>query len=250
MLRSMKYESDQQGIMKRYINESDGWKAHIENSRNTIIKYAENKGRKNCAILGSGWLLDVPIEFLSQNFEKVYLFDILHPNQIKHKAKQLKNVVCVNLDVTGDVVHECFNAIQYFKSVKKAYPLENIEIKGFTYHVEFDYIVSVNILNQLDILMIDYLKPYNIYSDEELSKFRCRIQQQHFDSLPIGKSCLITDIEEHVLSFDNKPEDIKNLIFIELPTDKLKDSWDWNFDSHQNYIPGKNVVFKVQAYEL
>ena len=85
MLKNMHYVADQQGIIERYLKEAESWASHLENTKRAIIESAENKKKDNCAILGSGWLLDVPIEYLCQHFKKVYLFDVVHPTQIKHK---------------------------------------------------------------------------------------------------------------------------------------------------------------------
>lgn len=250
MLRKMNYTSDQQGIMKRFVQEYDSWKQHIDNTKNEIIRWSQNKSKTSCAILGSGWLIDVPLAELSQIFKKVVLYDILHPNPIKNKIKQYSNVEMIELDVTGNAVQECYNAIQYYKGTKKVFPLNDIQISGFPYSNEFDYVVSVNILNQLDILLVDYLKNYNLYPDQAIHEFRTKIQATHLNSLPKDKSCLITDTEEKIFTPEGSPEIVNSLIHIDLPKQKLVNSWDWKFDMHQNYIRGKNVIFKVESYSL
>lgn len=249
ILKKMNYVSDQQGIIDRYLKESESWAQHLENTKNTIIKSSKTKNSENCAVLGSGWLLDVPIEFLSERFDKVYLFDILHPNQIKHKVKKFGNVILVEQDITGDAVNELFESVQLKKSTGSRKELKNIKIEGFAYHVPFDFVVSVNILNQLDILLIDYLKSYNLYTEQELFELRILIQQKHYDSLPVGKTCLITDFEELICN-DNKLVEKKNsLVHINLPDDKIISRWQWQFD-HKDYYPGKNVIFNVLAMDI
>jgi hypothetical protein len=248
ILKKMNYVSDQQGIIDRYLKESESWALHLENTKKFIIESSKTRNPGNCAVLGSGWLLDVPIDFLSERFNKVYLFDILHPVQIQHKVKKYSNVMLVEQDITGGAVNELFESVQLKKIAGSRKELKNIKIEGFAYHVPFDFVVSANILNQLDILLIDYLKNYNLYTDQELFELRILIQQKHYDSLPVGKTCLITDIEELVCNSNKLVEKKNSLVHINLPDDKIISRWQWQFD-HKDYYPGKDVIFNVLALE-
>jgi len=249
VLKKMHYVSDQQGIIERYMKESDSWAAHLENTKNAIIQSAIGKGTENCAILGSGWLLDIPVEFLCRHFKKVYLFDVIHPTQIKHKLHKVENVILVEQDITGGAIQEFYDSVIMFKSMGRRKELSEFIFEGFHYPIEFDFIASVNILNQLDILLIDYLKEYNLYSEEELNQLRISIQQKHFDTLTVGKSCLITDYEELILDNKNQLEKTNPLVYIQLPKEKIIKNWQWQFD-HQTYYPGKNLIFNVTALEI
>jgi hypothetical protein len=249
ILKKMHYVADQQGIIKRYLKEATGWATHLENTKNAIRKSAENKNNGNCAILGSGWLLDIPLDFLLNKFSKIYLFDVLHPTQVKHKYYKNKNIIFIELDITGGAINEFYNAVQLHKSTKKRKEPSEFQFRGFQFEEPFDFVASVNILNQLDILLIDYIKGYNLYSDEELMEFRKRIQQRHFESLPVSKTCIITDYEELVYNSSNELEASHKLVHINLPSEKLTSKWQWQFDN-QTYYPGKNVVFNVLSMDL
>jgi hypothetical protein len=246
ILKKMNYVADQQGIIDRYLKESESWKSHLENTKNEIISGATGKGTDSCAILGSGWLLDVPLEFLSKRFKKVYLFDVVHPTQIKHKTRKLNNVILVEQDITGGAISEFFESVQMYKSMKTRKELSDFKFNGFIYNINFDYVVSVNILNQLDILLVEYIKKYNLYSSDELLVLSKQIQQKHLNSLPLEKTCLITDQQELIAESDNKVLSTKELIHITLPSNKITTHWQWQFDK-QDYLPGKNVVFNVVA---
>lgn len=249
VLKKMHYVSDQQGIISRYLKEAEGWTGHLENTKQAIIKSAENKADGCCAILGSGWLLDVPLDYLVKKFKKVYLFDVLHPTQIKHKYHKYNNIVFIEQDITGGAINEFFDAVQLYKSTKKRKEPSDFVFSGFQFNIQFDFVVSVNILNQLDILIIDYIKGYNLYSESELMEFRKKIQQKHLDTLPECKSCIITDFEELVYSKTEQLEKTKPLIHINIPSENIVSTWQWQFD-HQTYYPGKNVVFNVLSMDI
>jgi hypothetical protein len=249
MLKKMHYVSDQQGILQRYLREAKSWVEHLENTKKIILQQAENKNKRACAILGSGWLLDIPVEELATMFEHVYLYDVLHPKQIKHKMKKYNNVHFVEEDITGGAINELYEQVQLKKSIGSFKPIEEISLKGFQLAKDVDYVVSANILNQLDILLVDYIKGYGMYSEDELRHLRVRIQQQHLDFLPQHKTCLITDIEEKVYSNIMVLEETNPLVYIPLPKKNVVRQWEWNFD-HQTYRPEKNIVFNVLALAL
>lgn len=250
ILKKFGFKNDQQGIMNRYIRESGGWEKHIINTKEFILQSAKLKNKTNCIILGSGWLLDVPINELSKLFDKVTLVDIIHPSQITHKIKKLKNVEIIESDITGFI-----EPVYYFMQKAKKTKLGLHQIKSIysgSWFNEFknsDFVVSVNILNQLDILICDYILKFNIYSAQEINEFRKIIQQNHLNALPKGKSCLITDYEELRLE-DDKVIKNKPLIYLDLPESNNSKKWQWNFDMNQTYHKKLNTVFEVIGMEV
>ena len=250
ILRKFAYKKDQNGIINRYLREEKGWKEHLNNTKKFIIQAAENKEKSSCIILGSGWLLDVPIEILNNIFDKIYLVDIVHPKQITHKFRKNEKIVFVEADISG-YLETTYRFIKENK--KKPVPLVNIK-KSFDYELSeliksASMVVSVNILNQLDILICDYIIKFNIYPDDEFNYFRKRIQQAHLDLLPQNKSCIITDYKE--LNYDDNMKLIKTkpLIYIDLPKANNLLKWRWNFDMHKTYHRKYKTVFKVMAWE-
>lgn len=250
VLRKFGFKKDQNGIINRYLREKDGWKSHLANTGNFVLHSAKEKEKESCVVLGSGWLLDIPIENLKEDFKKVYLVDIVHPEQITHKYRKFENIEFIKVDISG-YIEPVYNFIKENK--KKKAPLNKI-VPHFPKDFEnllknASFVVSVNILNQLDILICDYLKKQEIYSDEEIRNFRKIIQQKHIDLLPKNKSCIITDYEE--LNYDDHMNLIKSklLVHIKLPDGKDIRKWKWNFDLRKTYHQNYKTVFKVMAWE-
>ena len=74
VLRKFGFKKDQNGIINRYLREKGSWKTHLSNTKKFITDFTKNKAKNSCVVLGSGWLLDVPIEYLtriSRHFFKV-----------------------------------------------------------------------------------------------------------------------------------------------------------------------------------
>jgi len=63
-IRRMGFIKDQEGIMNRYLRESSQWKEHLEHTRKFIRESFAQTEAETVAVLGSGWLLDVPLDHL------------------------------------------------------------------------------------------------------------------------------------------------------------------------------------------
>jgi len=237
------YVSDQNGIRNRYLRESGNWRSHLQNTRDFIIEAARQAVQhRSVAVLGSGWLYDVPLDELSQMFDEVVLVDIVHPEPVRIKAKRLPNVKFVEADLTGGAVQQAMRAktfaqfADWLPSAKQALDFS-----------DFDLVVSVNLLNQLDIILCDYLKSRFGVDDAELLNIRRMVQQQHIDWLPSGHTCLITDYRQIDVPLDGSPKTETQLVFADMPEKLPVKEWEWLFDTNQRYSEKNNTIFKVMA---
>ena len=237
------YVSDQLGIRNRFLRESGNWKSHLDNTRNFIVEAArKTEKHTSVAVLGSGWLYDVPIDELSQMFESVTLVDIVHPEPVKARAARMPNVRLVTADLTGGAVQQAMNAPSFQSFVDwlpSAVPDINLR--------EFDLVVSVNLLNQLDIILCDYLKKRFRVGEEQLLPVRKMVQQNHISWLPAGCTCLITDYCQVDIPLDGSQKNETQLVYADLPQTSSKAEWEWIFDTNQRYSEKNNTVFKVMA---
>jgi len=247
ILKEMGFVNDQDGIIDRYAREKNGWDIHLNNSKQTILKAVEFHQPTTIAILGSGWLLDVPIEELSAKCQKVYLYDIVHPAQIRHKVSKFKNIGLIETDVTGGSIQTTWELVQKYKSGGTSIDLTTIPGQGFIPQQPVDMIVSLNILNQLDILICDYLLESSNLQNEDLQSLRIAIQQKHIESLQKKAFCLISDVEEIVTDLTDNSSKTRPLVLAELPQTNHCDQWLWQFDTTGNYYEDKSVSFTVKA---
>ena len=244
----MGYVDDQEGIMQRYINEEGGWNEHLNNSKYFIKQCISDSQPKNVTVLGSGWLLDVPIEFLAENCSQVFLFDIRHPEQVKHKHRDKNNVHFINIDITGGAILEVYNCMNSGTASNEA--IESIIVPGFSSSEPLDYIISVNILNQLDILLIEYLRRFSEIQATQLGHLRKKVQEAHISGLLPGKACLISDYEEMLFDKENNLKKSNNLLFTEFPKGIKESEWIWRFDTQMTYYPEFKTHFKVKAIQI
>jgi len=109
-------------------------------------------------------------------------------------------------------------------------------------------IVSLNILNQLDILLVDYIREHAQCKEEDIISLRKTLQESHIQMLSEHPFVLITDFREILINTDGRVAGEKDLIFTELPSGCLEQEWEWEFDTHHLYYANANTMMKVKAF--
>lgn len=247
IVKRIGFIKDQKGILNRYRRERAHWDIHLQKSKEYILHSAKKREKNKIAILGSGWLLDVPLTELATSFKEVHLFDIFHPKAVVKKCNTFPNVKLFEEDVMSPLLTLLYNN----KNLKGEDFLNIILMQKFSDRRFFDYdfVVSLNLLNQLDIIPIDYFSERVKLPDEKWFELRQFIQQQHIESLPKSRSCVITDFQELHLDNHGKVMDSRELVFVPLPQRNAA-TWTWEFDNLRTYYTDKNVHFRVHAGEL
>jgi len=249
MFRNMGYFDDQSGIIRRFQRESDHWDTHLKNTRQLVMETMQRKNRKSAAVLGSGWLLDVPVEEMSRYFEKLYLYDIRHPAAIKKQVHPLENVELRVCDISG-FARPVYQYAKQYCNCKNRMPISIIQPQTTLNLSSFDFVFSCNILNQLDILLIDYLSQFFKLSHEETIIFRSNVQQHHIDMLPRNRSCMVADYEE--ITFTTYGREITRKTSVHHPIIQRPDvkRWTWEFDTKMTYYKDKITFFEVLGCEI
>lgn len=248
-IRRMGFIRDQEGIMNRYLRESSRWKNHLEKSRRFIAGSFAHTSAESAAVLGSGWLLDVPLDDLLTRFKHIYLVDIHHPIQIRKKTASLSQVELIEEDLSGGIIEQIRD---YVSTLKTPLP-DGPDPDRFTWipplpRIRPDVLISVNLLNQLDILLCDYLLKKKHFQQEALIPFRRAIQSFHLEWISKQPGCLVTDVREEVR--DKKGvKSSKTLLHTHLPDGIRQDRWWWDFDSLGTYHAESRTRMEVQARE-
>jgi hypothetical protein len=250
ILRRMKYISDQEGIFERYLEEHEGWQEHIRNSREFIMECVRKNNAQSVVIMGSGWLLDVPLKELAAECKQVYLADIWHPNQVRATVRDYPNCNLIYTDLTGGAVTGIYSLVKTYRRTGRTVSLRSVSSGVPELPAGEDYMVSLNIINQLDIILMNYLKRFIKYPEEEVNYFRKKIQENHLKLLRPGHSCLICDKEEIVLDQKNQEVSTKIPIYADLPEAKKKKEWKWYFDRGGAFSQDYKTEFSIIAMEL
>jgi len=243
----MGFTSGQAGIMRRMLREEGGWQSHLVNSSEYIREAVKLYKPKSIRILGSGWLLDLPVKFLEENCDRVILTDITHPNQILNKYFSSKKIVFETIDITGNLVE------LGYQQRKKSYSHQDfIQSMQNSPNLEFneDLVVSLNLASQLSIFLTDYLSKQVKISNNQAIEIAEAIQLKHFRMLPIGKSVLISDFEEEYYDEDDKFIGSKPTVIATIPAGNNRKEWVWHFDSKMMYKTDCKTKLRVVAIRL
>lgn len=247
VLKEMKIISDQKGILNRYISGAGAWDEHLVKTREFIINLVREENPRSILICGSGWLLDVPLEQLTEITREIYLADIYHPPQIRNKIQKIPGCRLLQVDLTGGAVMAAYNYVREYRKTGIRKHLSDIPLSVPILPVKPGYMISVNMLNQMDILLVDYLKKHLVLEEEEIAGFRARVQQNHLDHLMSSRFCLVTDAEEIIINSQGQEKERRKLIYTHLPEGSRKDSWIWEFDKRGSYNRGMKTHFLVEA---
>ncbi len=242
------YKTDQKGIMFRFLRETKQWKNHLDRTKQFILKSVENNFYNSIAVLGSGWLLDLPVNELLEKTTTLYLIDIVHPNQVRHKFRKNEKIVFVNQDIT----HGLVELATHSKSIVQFIRAMDLLVQKVNYE-QFDLVISLNLLNQLDTILLEYLTRKFKISESYQLHIRKTIQDMHVSNLPKGKSCLISDWIEKPTDINNslmQNRTEKQLIYTDLLNNYAFESWNWEFDTHKTYRKKNNTRFIVKGFNI
>lgn len=243
----MGYFSNQSGIMRRYLREEGAWETHLHKTAGNILSIISREKPKSVAVLGSGWLLDIPMREMIQQDIRVKLVDIAHPARIIHKYKNCKGVEVVECDIVNGTQHVwdfCKRPQRYaFNQI-----IEQLGKPNLSIILDVEVVLSINILSQLHALLVDFLESKTELGKSQKNEIISTIQQAHIDSLPAGRSLLVTDYEEESYDESNQLVGVNPRVIANMVQWQKKDSWQWQFDSKRMYSGDQKVILNVASY--
>jgi hypothetical protein len=244
MLSKMGYYNYQSGLIFRHLNQKGAWDQHLDICRRFIIKALDYYKPEKVTVLGSGWVLELPLAEMIERTYEICLIDIVHPPEVIKQAGSYKNVKILEQDVTGGLIEEVWQKTKRYSFFNKLKSLALIKVPE--YRTDFDpgLLISLNILTQLETLLISFLKKRTNISEEEYNRFRSEIQRKHIDFLKKHRSVLISDTIEIFTENSGKVTEEQTLL-TSLPEGTFRDEWDWDFDLTGSDFNTKRSILKV-----
>jgi len=245
----MGYYNYQNGLIYRHLNQEGGWDEHLARCRNFILKALDYYSPEKISVLGSGWLMELPIAEIVERKIKVNLVDIVHPPEVIAQTGNLENVYLEEADVTGGLINEVWFKSSEYLFLKKMKSLQSIVIPEYNPDSDPGLVISLNILTQLEALPVEFLKKRAIVKDEEYFRFRSEIQRKHISFLMKHQSVLISDTAEIVTDSSGNKDTILTMV-AEIPEGKFSEEWTWDFDMKSSDYYNKTSVMKVFAVTI
>jgi hypothetical protein len=177
--------------------------------------------RRRVIVLGSGLLEDIPLDYLQEQFEEVFLVDVVHLREVRQQAAAYPGVRLIEQDISG-------LARPLLAMNRRSTELPEPRAVIPQLNAETDLVISANMLSQLCIVPLNYAVERFSFSDDAYIEWCQQIIHSHIDSL-LGSGarvCLITDLV-HVET-DRRGREIRRedmLFGVSLPDAAWL--WDW-----------------------
>jgi len=242
----MGYYSYQSGLIYRHLNQSGGWDSHLEHCRNFILNAVTLYKPERVTVLGSGWLLELPLAELIELTSKITLIDIVHPPEVHSQTKSYSKIELIEADLTGGLIDEVWRKTRQLSFFNRLKSLESINIPEYEPDSDPGMVISLNVLTQLESLIIDYLKRKSSIRDEDYIRFKTAIQQKHLDFLMKHRSVLISDFSE-VTTHRNGEISTSSTLHALLPQGTYQEEWTWDFDQKESDYYNSTSTMKVLA---
>jgi hypothetical protein len=238
-LRAMGYLRESVGLAARARRLAADWASHAEASRAFIAEAARSShGRGRVVVLGSGPLIDIPLDVLAEAFDDVVLVDVLHPPGSRRLAGRYPNVRRQSIDVTG-IVRAVHDQIAAGDTSSLPTPAETLP------GPECDLVVSANLLSQLPLLPRLYLRERTARPEDEVEAFATAIVRAHLAALAdaSGRACLISDNQVLYVDGDRLLGDEDPLHGVDIGFGDR--SWTWDFAPRPEHQPDIDVRHRI-----
>jgi len=249
ILHRLGYYSYLDGLIRRYPLQQGRWDSHLDNCRRFILRAVEMVKPAKLTVLGSGWLLDFPLAEILESGPEVTLIDIAHPPELKKQISGNENINLAEDDITGGVIGEIWNKAGKLPFYRKLHSLHDIDVPEYNTVNDPGLIISLNILSQLDVLPVRFLRTKADADEKEFEEFREKIHSAHIRFLEKHRSVLITDYEEITYGKSGKTV-TRPTVLASLPRGVLREEWVWDFDLTGTDYYNKSSVLKVTAILL
>lgn len=245
ILHRMGYYNYQQGLIHSHIAQEGGWNSHLRNCRDFIMKSVRFFHPDIVTILGSGWLLEIPLNEILEMNCRVNLIDIVHPPQLVEQIAGLEKVKFIEDDVSGGLILNVWK-LASGSLFRRKKPINSVEIPLYKPRFDTGLIVSANILTQIESLPVELIRRKLKADDEEINDFRKRIQEKHIEFLSGKNSVLLTDVCEIIKESSGNIREEPTLLAA-LPEARFKDEWEWNFEPVRPDFYRRKSLFRIVA---
>lgn len=215
------------------------WQSHNENSRRFVRDHLAKTQPKSVMIIGSGLLLELPVELLLELTEKIYLVDLVHAREIRKLAAQNPKIELIEKDISS--------LLGILKKGTGPFQLKNIPWKQLpAWNLpKVDLVISANLLSQIPLMISEALP----MSSETYAKFARHVRDQHIERLfeQAPKVLLFADFETRYIDRDEnriKAESYE----VSLKSLHFEREWIWEIAPYGETSKDYKIEMLVKGY--
>lgn len=238
-LKAMGVLYDLVALESRYRRCRAAWEPHLGQARQGMLDLlGPQTGRGSVAVLGSGLLLDIPLDELCRRFDRVILVDLFHMPSVRRRCARLPGVELVDTDITGVLVD--WSAVQSGQVLPVPVPV----------FPQADAVISANILSQLSFRLSGRAFATGLWIPDALARWECALKQAHVDALSRhkgGPAVLLTDHTRILCSSGSREEQTRSPLLsgVTLPESMNHRTWLWDIAPSPEENHHRDVVHQV-----
>ncbi len=222
-LRRLGYGAELIAIGARYRRCRRAWADHLAHSRRAIeVAIERAPSRRTAVVLGSGRLLDVPLEVLARSFTRVVLVDAVQPLSARWRARRYQNVELRSADVSG--------VLARLVDTKPGEALPQPHPLAALHEPDVDLVVSLNLLSQLGVLPVEWIeRRWGPGAELTAERYAAGLTHAHLDDLARCRAsvCLVADIEWRHVAADGRIVEAASSIYGVTPPPAAEE-WIWS----------------------
>lgn len=221
--REMGYLHEIIAIKTRHQRHKAAWQTHLNHCQQIICHAIDICAQRDTAmVLGSGLLLDIPIDYLTKSFQHVFLVDIVHLNAVKKLSKTTSNIHLLVCDLNG------LNSTLPNQQSHIAIDLNQFSPQLPYLNLPADFIISCNVLSQLPIMPRNHIERHYFVEEKRIDPWCQRFITNHLNYLKQTHAhiCLITDTTHIVTDSSSQQTTSVDMLYgIKLPLPDQQ--WRW-----------------------
>lgn len=239
------------GIAYRSARCREAWKPHLAQAQAIVREAAlACPGHKRAVILGSGVLLDLPLEVLLERFEEVVLVDLAHLPEVRSRVKGHPQLRLEERDLTGflGTLHAAMKG-----SLERLEGLPLPPPAPLLANGPADLLVSLNLLSQITLPLVEgagtrrRLDGSRVFPPVQLQARAQLLMLEHLRGLldaQAAQICLITDTWRQAYRPDGGLEYEESMLEDLLPPLEGH-RWRWNVAPRPELDPNLDFVHDV-----
>lgn len=215
------------------------WQGHVDESHRFIREHLEKVNPRTIMIIGSGILMEIPINDLLAKAEKIYLVDLVHSPTVRKLAKKNPKVELIERDISS--------LLGLLKKGTGPFQLKQIPWKQLPSWdlPKVDWVISANLLSQIPLMISEVLP----MTTETYDKFARSVRDQHIERLfeQAPKVLLFADFETRYTDHDGSR--IKTESYeVNLKSLKFDREWLWEIAPYGETSKDYKIEMLVKGY--
>lgn len=234
--RRLGYVDEVVAIGARERRHRTAWATHLARTASFVAEVAT--GGDHLVVLGSGRLLDLPLERIAPRYRRTTLVDMVHPRAARRRAAALAGVVCVEGDVTA-----CAALLGTGHGLPSP-PFPRV-LSG---HPPPTTTISLNLASQLAVAPSQWLERHG-FDDDVIARFGAALVATHLDwlaTLP-GRVGLVTDVRRRYTRRGVEGEVVESSLF-EVPLPPADQAWTWPVAPEGEIESAVTLTLDVEAF--